>query len=616
MPLSRWLLIAASFFSVPSFADAVDFDVYTSLPFAVLIILVLSLTLYNRKLQHRNQLVIEQQQTLQGFLQHSDDAIAILDQNLLPIYINPRLATYCGTAVTPAKRLPLYLDKDGSQLLLPKLNLTANWHGEAWLKTANSEASSMLSVAITRLQQTPPSYLLIGRELCSLTQTAGDTQSGSLRDNQTGLINRNTLSEYLHTCASFSNNQNPTFALLLLKFNQLLNADGVKPVLFLSDIIAELSRQLQKIIPDGHILARYSNDTFAIVIPPHLCHVQLEVQLNRLTQKMLLLPAKVTETRNNISLQPLIGISIYPLDGKEPAELLLAASTALSNIARLGHSGLQFANSKFQQRAPEFRLLELELKKAMLQGEFDVYYQPRMSIGSNRVIGYEALLRWHNPKRGVLLPQYFMALADETGMIADLDKLVFKKCCQQLQYWQKTGLDRGRIALNISNFSFSQPDFVSTLTQQLSVTDLKAEQFELELHEDILLQSDANTLSTLQNLAKIGFHLTLDNFGAGISSLSVLRNYPLHSLKISPEYIQNMEHNEQQRNLTATLIRLASYLQLDVISTGIENEMQAYLLHVMGCDILQGHLFSKALPASEIPALLAKENKLLRKAIN
>ena len=120
----------------------------------------------------------------------------------------------------------------------------------------------------------------------------------------------------------------------------------------------------------------------------------------------------------------------------------------------------------------------------------------------------------------------------------------------------------------------------------------------------------------LQQLHTLGFHLTLDNFGAGVSSLAALRKHPLHNLKIAPEYIKGMENNEQQRNITASLIRLASYLQLDVIASGIENEMQAYLLHVMGCDILQGHLFSKALPAAEIPLLLAKESKLVRKQVS
>ena len=150
----------------------------------------------------------------------------------------------------------------------------------------------------------------------------------------------------------------------------------------------------------------------------------------------------------------------------------------------------------------------------------------------------------------------------------------------------------------------------------MSAHNLSAEAFELELHEDALLQQDAISQSNLQQLAAQGFHLTLDNFGEGISSLSALRRHTLHSLKIAQSYIKDMEHNEQQRNITASLIRLASYLQLDVIASGIENEMQAYLLHVMGCDILQGHLFSKAIPAADIPALLAKENRLLRNAVS
>src|SRR5690606_23114057 len=159
-----------------------------------------------------------------------------------------------------------------------------------------------------------------------------------------------------------------------------------------------------------------------------------------------------------------------------------------------------FANSRYQLKAPEYLTLEAELLKAQDNDEFDVYYQPRLSIGSNRVVGYEALLRWHNPKRGILAPQYFLNIADDTGQVVALDKLVFRKCCQQLNHWQQTGISRGRISINISTLSFRQQDFVSTLQQQLEESQLTAELFELEMHEDIFLQPDSTINTTLQQL--------------------------------------------------------------------------------------------------------------------
>ncbi len=616
MPSVRWLLIAVPLSPLPLLAN--DLTSWVSLlPMTMLLLLVVALVFYSWKLHQRGRQLSDQQQLLQGLLQHSDDIIAILDHNLQPSYINPALASSSMLAGHHATdSLPLYVDQQGSQPLLPLPDLQANWSGEAWLQISEQKDRLALAVSITRLDNAAQRYMLIGRNINTLKQLQQQTQDAYMRDSQTGLLNSALLSDYLKTFITLCSPQYPNFALILLKFNQLISPDTAKPQGNLQDKIPALSSALQQLIGNGYVLARHDNDTFALIVPPHLCDGQFEVKLNRLAHKLQEIPKLLAPSEKKVALQTIISISVYPLDGQQPAELLFAATTALQNASRLGHNHLMFANSRIQQRTPEYLTLETELRKALVQGEFDVYYQPRVSISSNRVIGYEALLRWHSPKRGILLPQHFLSLADETGMLIELEQLTFKKCCEQLQYWLKTGINRGRISLNVSSLSFHQADFAARLTTELERTGLSADQFELELHEDILLHPTPDTAASLQQLTTIGFHLTLDNFGAGVSSLSALRRFPLHNLKIAPGFIKDMEHNEQQRNITASLIRLASYLQLDVIATGIENEMQAYLLHVMGCDILQGHLFSKALPATEIPALLAKENKLLRKEVS
>jgi EAL domain-containing protein (putative c-di-GMP-specific phosphodiesterase class I) len=213
-------------------------------------------------------------------------------------------------------------------------------------------------------------------------------------------------------------------------------------------------------------------------------------------------------------------------------------------------------------------------------------------------------------------PQSFLALAEQSGMIVSLDRLVFKQCCQQAKHWLQTNQLRGRIALNISVQHFEHSSFIEFLNESLQENKLQASHFTLELDERIFQQPIISLQHKLSALNNLGFHLLLDNFGEGISSLTSLRQLPLHGVKIARSLIYQMEQKEQQRNITASLIRLAGYLQLEVTASGIDNEMQAYLLHVMGCDKLQGNLFSKALPASEIPALLAKESKLIKKAVS
>ena len=616
MPSTRWPFVAALLATTPAHASATMLPWATGFIFVGLALVLAVIGLYCIKLKRHNSRLNQHSVRLHSVMQYTNDCIAILDQQKQSIYLNPRFAALGFKSTSnQSATLPFYTEQYDGQLLLPQLQQNAQWSGEAWLQSNEYEARQAYAVHITPISADSNNYLLIAQNIHVQKREQQQADQSYNRDTQTGLYSANLFNEYLQSFVHFTSDEHPQFALLLVKFSQLLSADSSKPNSLLQDVIIELSEHMRQLCDESYIIARFSNDTIAIAIPPHRCDNSLEVNLSRLSHKIIDLPVLLTHQGSINSIQANIGVSIYPHDGSNVTELTLAASNALLNAGRQGYNHLFFANPKIQQRAPEYMMLETELHKAVIQGEFDVYYQPRVSIGSNRIIGYEALLRWHSPKRGILLPQHFMGMADETGLITQLDQLTFKRCCQQLKQWQQTGVARGRISINVSSLSFRQNDFVSFLAKQLKKHELSGEQFELELHEDILLVEEASTLDSLQQLAALGFHLTLDNFGVGVSSITALRKFPLHSIKIASSYVKDMEHDEQQRNITASLIRLASYLRLDAIATGIENEMQAYLLHVMGCDILQGHLFSKALPAPEIPALLAKENKLIRKEV-
>lgn len=612
MPSFRWLPLAGL---LPCYAAAAGTEaIVSNLTLAALLLSLLviaGLTLYNLKLKARYQQLDLKQQQLNQFLQRCDDYIAVLDARLVPQYKNVSLT---AVGVTDDKKLPIYLEPEGNSLLLSHLQPGDNWLGEAWLELPAGKRLA-LSVAITRLNDTPAQYVLLARNIDELKQLQHQREQDILRDPQTGLLSPLLLNEYLHSCIQLSSKRQPNFALMLVKFSQLLGERPVNPNITLPQAMPKLAKSLALLAGSECMIARYNSDTLAVVVPHQLCRAHIEIALNRLGHKLLSL-SDSAGFNPVLALQTLVGISIYPNDGQHASELLISADAALQQASKTGVSQLAFASRAIQQRAPEYLTLEVELHKALQRDEFELYYQPRYSIGSNRIVGYEALLRWHNPRRGVLLPQQFLTLADETGSIVQLDLLVFQKCCEQQLRWQKTDISRGRMCLNISSLSLKQAQFVSQIAAQLQQCGLTAGQFEFEIEEPLLLEADSVVNANLQQLAQMGLHLTLDNFGTGVSSLSVLKQFPLHGLKIAASYIKDMEHNEQQRNITANIIRLASYLQLDVIASGIENEMQAYLLHVMGCDILLGHLFSKALPAAEIPLLLAKESKLVRKQVS
>lgn len=614
MPLFCWLLLLAVLPYKATAADSTGNSWISILAVTVFLLFVLVISLYNLKLHQTNKVLTSRLNALAQLYDNAADYITVLDVDFLPTYTNHAFASITAF---PAEPVLFFQDQHSESLLLPAVAHQAHWRGEAWLQSKIGEPRHLLNLTITR-QNVGGSdqYLIFATDISETRQVQLAQAQNMLHDANSGLATVALFNEFVQTAIYSAAEVSSQFGIVLFKLSQTLHSNVAQQQNSMSQTMQKLAVCFEQYINNGVVVARYNTDSIIMLIPAHLCSAQAEINLNRLAHKILHSAEQEVQKINQQSVLVYAGISTYPLDGQTTTSLINSAVQACAAAARLGTNNLQFANSTLQSKAPGQLALETELYKALQRDEFEIFYQPRVSIGSNRVIGYEALLRWHNPKRGILTPQHFIDLANDTGVIVNLDKLVLQKSCEQLSYWQRTGVDRGRMAINVSTLSFRQPDFIATLQQQLEQAKLSADLFELELHENIFLHADQATHSSLQQLINLGFHLTLDNFGEGVSSLSVLQKYPLHNLKIARCFINDMEHNERQRNITASIVRLASYLQLNVIATGIENEMQAYLLHVMGCDILQGHLFSKAIPAAEIPALLARESKLIRKQVS
>ena len=628
MPPIRWLFAGAllfvqtaTFAAQPATSSVLPADpglaadlAVSILPWLGIILLLAcsGLLLYrNRKLTQQQHHIVANHVLLEGLLQHSDDAIAILTTDFKPQFVNRALAELLQLAPNlQSNALKLYLQQDSAQTLNSE-DVRQGWRGEVWLATATERIP--LTISITPQQQGNERLLLLGTDARSGKKQQQQTAAEVLYDADSGLFSAVLLTEYLHTLIQISNYIHQPFAVMLVRINRLLPGGHSSPGMPFGKIVRQVAGKLSELTNQGCVLARYHTDTLAILVPQHLCSKPCDSQLSRLGHKVLQLADHCANTMAT-PLQTTIGISIFSEDADSATDLMLSASAALVEAGKTGQSQLMFAKQKGSPAQDAASALTADLLQAVNNDEFELYFHTRISIGSNRVVGYEALLRWHNPQRGILLPQHFMSAAADAGLIPVLDTLAFEKCCNQLQLWHKTDMSRGRLSLNINAESLQQTDFLPHIQQTLSNSGLDAELFEFELSETALLQEDKTTRQTLQQLADSGIYLTLDNFGTGLSPLSVLHHSALRGIKLAPERVKDMEHNEQQRNITASLIRLASYLQLDVIATGIENEMQAYLLHVMGCDILQGHLFSKAIPASEVPVLLARESRLLRKA--
>ncbi|SNY57415.1 diguanylate cyclase (GGDEF) domain-containing protein [Arsukibacterium tuosuense] len=619
MPLSGWLCFFALLpaFSVQaSIADGLSATPVTIILLTFTAGLVVAGVAGWWRIQQQRAYQKSQQKVLRQLLTDTSALVAVLDQDCQLL-----IASNVLEQLTQDQNLChcMYFDPAAKQTawqdIQQVLQQQRSWQGEVWWQLKNDLLAVSLTITQSNNTAWPAArYLLVAQDITERKRADQQQLNNLTRDPLTNLPNRIMLEEQLASNIACCTNLYPVTALLLVKFNQLLGAEHSATDQSSAKRIAEAAQGLRQIIAPQFTVGRYSSDSFAILVAPHLCTSPVELPLNQLAHQILLQINQFNIISKPHQVSASVGISRFPEDGADANAIMHSAERAVLNAARSGTSQFCFADSRLQQHATEYLALQTELSKSLHQDDFIVYYQPQLSISSNRVVGYEALLRWHNPKRGIMQPQSFLALAEQSGMIVTLDRLVFRQSCQQIKLWLETNQLRGRIALNISAQHFQQADFVEYLSSCLQEQKLPADHFTLELDERIFQQPNVNLHSRLTALSDLGFQLVLDNFGDGISSLTTLRQLPLDGVKIARSLINQMEQKEQQRNITASLIRLAGYLRLEVTASGIDNEMQAYLLHVMGCDKLQGNLFSKALPASEIPALLAKENKLIKKA--
>lgn len=619
------LLTATLFTAAPAFADNQAFTegafLLTSI-LLVLVILALALTLYS--LGRRQQKLQRLRASFNELLAETQGVIAVLDRNLSLQNGSSSLKRILKHEETTTVSAPLNLYADAAAKepinykVKHQLRAEGRWNGAAWLYNGQTSEAFQLSIqAIQPDKLRAPVYLLYGQNISQLRRENEQQLQQQLRDSDTLLPNKKLFEEQVRMTIQSCDDHYPATAVMYIQLTPVFPEYPVAAPPDFSQLAMQVAIRLQQTLPFKLLLARYQHDAFAVLVPPHLCNENSTIYVNQLAHKILGCFDPQEADSLSRALNIYIGISISPSDGLDAESLLKSAEKAAEKAAIQGKNGLCFADSASQFQAPDYLALEAELERSAKQGEFEVYYQPRLSISSNRIIGFEALLRWPSPFRGMLPPPTFMPLVEETGLIIRLDRLVFRKACEQVKQWQKTGQMRGKLALNISNQQFEQADFLSFMATVLEENELNADLFELELPETIFNHPTIWLRERLHSLVRMGFTLILDNFGEGVSSLTQLRQYPLHGVKLSSSLIKAIEQQEQQRNICATLIRLTNYLELSVAATNIETEKQAYLLHIMGCDSQQGYHFSKAVPASEIGRLLARESSLLKvKAVN
>jgi diguanylate cyclase (GGDEF)-like protein/PAS domain S-box-containing protein len=302
------------------------------------------------------------------------------------------------------------------------------------------------------------------------------------------------------------------------------------------------------------------------------------------------------------------GLAAYPNDGSDAATLIQHAEVAMYRAKELGRNTVQFYTPTMNDRARDRLALEGALRSALLQDEFELYYQPQIELGSGAVVGLEALIRWRHPSLGLVYPDRFIQLAEETGLIVPIGAWVLRTACRQSRDWQLAGYGLLRIAVNLSARQFAEPDLVREISRVLEETGLAAGSLEIEITESLVMSDIEGAIRTMLELKRMGVQLSIDDFGTGYSSLAYLRRFPVDVLKIDRSFVRDLPSSEDGSQdggaLVAAIIELARGLRMRVIAEGVETMEQLDYLKRRGCDEVQGHVYARAAPHLEVEAML------------
>jgi EAL domain-containing protein (putative c-di-GMP-specific phosphodiesterase class I) len=295
---------------------------------------------------------------------------------------------------------------------------------------------------------------------------------------------------------------------------------------------------------------------------------------------------------------PSIGIAISPEDGSDLDSLLKHADLAMYDAKQQGRNNYQFFRREMNARSLELLLMESDLRQALRKSEFELHYQPQISVKDGRPLGLEALLRWRHPERGLVSPADFIPMAEETGLILPIGQWVLNTACQQLAQWRANGWPDLCVAVNLSAAQFRQQDLLGQVKMALSAAHLPAEALELEVTESILMIDADGTAKMLHALNAMGVRLSIDDFGTGYSSLAYLKRFSVSTLKVDRSFVQGIGSDNEDAAICTAIIGLARSLRLSVVAEGVETQAQYDWLAKAGCHIIQGYFTGRPAPAA------------------
>jgi diguanylate cyclase len=414
-------------------------------------------------------------------------------------------------------------------------------------------------------------------------------------DEVTGLPNRRLFGQQVDQVMTHARQVQQSVAMFALNVDQLHAITVTFGQEMGSALLQAVSQRLKQV--DALAIARLGDGEFGLVFADVWQHQQVAHMAQRV---MDVVTEPYRLNGHEVRIQVSIGVASSPQHGDTPDRLLIQSNTAMRWCQQQGQSGYRFYNPTMTTVEAERHLIATDLGRAIERRELEIHYQPQIDIARGRMIGIEALIRWRHPQRGMISPATFVPIAEELGLIVPIGEWVLRTACEEFQILQRQLRQPLKLSVNLSMRQLQQANFLEMVERVLRDTQISPALLQLELTETCLMQQVNTTIYTLQQLKQLGLAIAIDDFGTGYSSLTYLSKLPIDTLKIDHTFVSQLTVDKNAAVISQTIIDLAHRLQLDVVAEGVETQGQLKFLHQLGCDVVQGFLYSRALKAADL----------------
>ncbi|MBV1787366.1 EAL domain-containing protein [Marinobacterium sp. D7] len=572
-------------------------------------ILVHALDLTEQRHQSRQLNTLER--VYRTAVENSPDTIARYDQQCRRIYANGAFVRVSGRSMSDLLgKTPLEVPGGPTADAYQRAIKTVLYSGEPtdfelkWRDGEGDELCTLISLTPERDGQgTVVSVLAVGRDITDIESYRRQLHHLSNFDTLSGLPNRDQFYRRLQQMMADADAHQGRVGMMLLDLDRFRIINDSLGHSIGDALLYEMAIRLLQHTEESGFVARLGGDEFALLIADIDGRQEMSDRAKAL-QSLVARPCRVEE--HELVLSASIGIAVYPDDGRAVDDLLKFADSALHHVKENGRDGFRFYDQWLTVGLTERMLLETELRTATQRTELEVYYQPKIDLRYGRVLGCEALVRWNNPRRGLLAPDSFISIAEETGTIVEMGDWVLRTACAAAVRWNQGGAQRFTVAVNLSARQFVGQDLVGTVQKILLETGCRPQWIELEITESLLLDDRTETRQTLDDLHALGLKIAIDDFGTGYSALSYLARFPIDVLKIDRAFVQGVEQDSKQEKLLRGIVGLACSLEIELVAEGVENSRQADYLIELGCPTGQGYLFARPMPEADLLTWLAR----------